>query len=85
MNTELLIRQIKCVEREINKRNFVYPKLIAAQKLTPAKAKEEIDLMEGIKDLLQSIKDKTAPTEVQQALFDMSQFKVKTSNRGIYD
>ena len=40
--------QIDCVRREINKRKAVYPRLVAAGKLTQEKADLEIKLMRGV-------------------------------------
>jgi hypothetical protein len=40
--------QIDCVRREINKRKEVYPRLVAAQKLSQHKAYQEVQLMRAV-------------------------------------
>jgi hypothetical protein len=40
--------QMDCVRREINKRKEVYPRLVAAGKLSQQKADQEIDLMRAV-------------------------------------
>jgi hypothetical protein len=40
--------QIDCVRREINKRKEVYPRLVAAKKLSEEKADLEIRLMRAV-------------------------------------
>lgn len=44
-----------CARREVAKRKSVYPRLIAAGKLTQAKADREIELMQAIADRLQKL------------------------------
>jgi hypothetical protein len=40
--------QLDCVRREIDKRKEVYPRLVAAGKLSQQKADQEIDLMRAV-------------------------------------
>jgi hypothetical protein len=40
--------QMACVRREINKRKEVYPRLVAAGKLSQQKADQESDLMRAV-------------------------------------
>ncbi len=53
-----LNRQIECIEREIRYRRYVYPKRVAAGKLSQAKADDEIAVMEAIVKTLRSLKEK---------------------------
>ncbi len=43
-----LQRQIKCVEREINQRRRVYPRLISSNRMSEDFAHEEIAVMEQV-------------------------------------
>lgn len=49
-----------CAAREAALRKAVYPKWIEAGRTTPAKANEEIRLMEGIAELLATLRDEAA-------------------------
>ena len=40
--------QLDCIRREIEKRKEVYPRLVAAGKLSQQKADQEIDLMRAV-------------------------------------
>jgi hypothetical protein len=40
--------QLDCVRREVEKRKEVYPRLVAAGKLSQQKADQEIDLMRAV-------------------------------------
>lgn len=48
-------RQIECVRREVNMRRRVYPRWVAAGKMSQAKAAEEIEVMEAVHAHLESI------------------------------
>lgn len=50
-----LFKQIKCVEREINRRQWGYKKLIAGGKMTEQKANSELKLMAAVKDTLTAL------------------------------
>jgi hypothetical protein len=43
---------VACAEREVRFREYVYPRRIAAKKMTPDKAEKEIALMRAIVDEL---------------------------------
>ena len=49
--------QIKCVEREIKMREWVYPMRIESGKMTKKKAKQEIDSMKGVLNTLKLMED----------------------------
>jgi hypothetical protein len=53
--------QIKCVQREIRLREFVYPKWVSMKKVSQAKADLEIALMKSVLETLQKLE------RVQQA------------------
>jgi hypothetical protein len=44
------IDKLRCIEREINMRKAVYPKWVAAKRLSQEKADREISVMEAIKE-----------------------------------
>jgi hypothetical protein len=46
--------QIACAEREINKREQVYPRLVASHKMTQGKADHEIECMKAILETLKN-------------------------------
>lgn len=48
-------RQIECIRREVNMRRRVYPRWVAAGKMSQAKAAEEIEVMEAVQAHLGSI------------------------------
>ena len=77
VDRELLKQMIDCVSREVSMRYAVYPKRVAAGKMTADEAEKEKRLMYGVKKALQKIYDGTAPAEVQQALFDTELYKKK--------
>lgn len=74
---ELLGQMIDCVSREVSLRYAVYPKRVAAGKMTAEEAQREQRLMYGVKKALQKIYDGKAPLQVQQALFDTEIYKKK--------
>ena len=53
-------RQIACVKREISKREHVYPRLVASDKMRPEKAAEEIECMKAIQQTLEMVRDGNA-------------------------
>ncbi len=44
--------QIKCVQRELNYRRFVYPKQVAKGKMDPVNANRQIEAMAAVLDTL---------------------------------
>lgn len=80
VDRELLKQMIDCVSREVSMRYAVYPKRVAAGKMTADEAEKEKRLMHGVKKALQKIYDGTAPPEVQQTLFDTELYKKKERN-----
>lgn len=52
-----LIEQILCVERELAYRRRVYPRLIAAAKMSQSTADREITRMEAVKRSLETLSD----------------------------
>ena len=52
MNEISLYSQIKCVERDIKKRQYVYPRLIEQKKMSREKASEELLIMDAVKQTL---------------------------------
>jgi hypothetical protein len=55
--------QIQCVEREIAKREVVYPKWVAAHKMTSTRAAYEIAAMRGVRETLLRVKEQEAAKE----------------------
>lgn len=51
-----LDRQIQAVEREIKQREYVYPRRVAAQKMTQKQADEEIGFMRAVLATLRASK-----------------------------
>ncbi len=47
--------QIKCVEREIQQRQHVYPRLVSRGTMTQEKADEEITIMRAVRDTLKGM------------------------------
>jgi hypothetical protein len=45
----------QCAERELNKRRYVYPKQIAAGKMSQQQANVELDMMRTIGELLRGL------------------------------
>lgn len=54
-----------CLKREISKRRWVYPKLIANGKLTQEKADDEINTMEEIKVYFDWLQIHTTPQQMK--------------------
>lgn len=54
-HTFSLAQQIACVEREIAQRKHVYPRLIAAGKLTQKKADHELACMQAVLETLKGL------------------------------
>lgn len=54
-----LKRQIACVERELKKRAAVYPRLVAAGKMTQAAAQDEIGAMQAVLMTLRGVQFNT--------------------------
>ena len=50
-----LAQQIECVEREINMRLRVYPRLISQQKMSQVKADKELAAMRAVLETLHAI------------------------------
>jgi hypothetical protein len=50
--------QLACVEREVEMRKVVYPKWVAAGKLSQKKANEEILRMEAVAETLRGLLDR---------------------------
>lgn len=69
MRQQLTLEQIEkyrsCVKRELAKRKWVYPKLIAKGKLTQEKADDEINTMEEIKAYFDYLSIYTAPQQMK--------------------
>jgi hypothetical protein len=56
--------QIECVKREIGMRKHVYPKWVAAERMSEGKAARELAAMEAVLETLQGLRDaalKAAP------------------------
>lgn len=51
-----LDRQIQAVEREIKQREYVYPRRVAAGKMTQAKADDELGFMRAVLATLRRVK-----------------------------
>lgn len=68
---QLTLSQIEkhrnCIKRELNKRRYVYPKLVESGKMTQGKADDEINTMEEILNHYNYLQIHTAPR--QQKLF----------------
>ena len=77
INYHLLKEMIDCVSREISFRFAVYPKRIQAGKMTKEQADKEIHLMQLIKTSLKKIYEGKAPETVQQAFFNLEDYKNK--------
>ena len=75
INYPLLKEMIDCVSREISFRFAVYPKRIQAGKMTKEQADREIHLMQLIKNSLKKIYENKAPETVQQAFFNVQDYK----------
>ncbi len=55
INKTELIKQINCVKKEIMFRGNVYKKLVKTGKMSAKVAMEEIDLMKGVLNTLESL------------------------------
>lgn len=73
----LLKEMIDCVSREVSLRFAVYPKRIAAGKMTKEQADKEIHLMQLIKNSLKKIYENKTPETIQQAFFNLEDYKNK--------
>lgn len=77
INYGLLKEMIDCVAREVSFRFAVYPKRIQAGKMTKEQADREIQLMQMIKNALKKVYEGQAPAAVQQAFFNLEDYKNK--------
>ena len=75
INYPLLKEMIDCVSREVSLRFAVYPKRIQAGKMTKEQADREIQLMQMIKNSLKKVYEGQAPAAVQQAFFNVQDYK----------
>ena len=80
INYGLLKEMIDCVAREVSFRFAVYPKRIQAGKMTKEQAEKEIHLMQLIRKSLKKIYDNQAPESVQQAFFNLEDYKNKSND-----
>lgn len=55
MNAVPIARQVACVERELRYRERVYARRVAAEKMTQAKADDELEAMRAVLATLQGI------------------------------
>ena len=79
MDIETIRKLKECCAREAALRVNVYPKWVAARKMTQEKADEEIRLMQLVAACFNKILKGNAP-EVQQALFDTKHFEPPKQN-----
>ena len=77
INYPLLKEMIDCVSREISFRFAVYPGRVRAGKMTKEQADKEIHLMQMIKNALKKVYEGQAPAAVQQAFFNLEDYKNK--------
>ena len=75
INYPLLKEMIDCVSREVSFRFAVYPKRVREGKMEKETADREIKLMQMIKNALKKVYEGQAPETVQQAFFDVQDFK----------
>ena len=80
INYSLLKEMIDCASREVSFRFAVYPKRIQAGKMTKEQAEKEIHLMQLIRKSLKKIYDNQAPESVQQAFFNLEDYKNKSND-----
>lgn len=71
---DLLEQMITCVKREVSFRYAVYPRRIAAGKMTIEEAEKEKRLMYAVQRALQKIYDGTAPKPVQQSFLNAQDY-----------
>jgi len=83
MDIETIKKLKDCCAREAALRVNVYPKWVAAEKMTKEKAEEEIHLMKLAAACFNKILEGKAP-EVQQQLFDLKEYTPKHTNNGYY-
>lgn len=83
MDIETIKKLKECCAREAALRANVYPKWIAAGKMTKEKAEEEIHLMKLAAACFNKILEGKAP-EVQQQLFNMAAYTQRNTNNGFY-
>lgn len=79
MDIETIRKLKECCAREAALRVNVYPKWVAARKMTQEKADEEIRLMQLAAACFNKILKGNAP-EVQQTLFDTKHFESPKQN-----
>lgn len=77
INYHLLKEMIDCVSREVSFRFAVYPKRVQSGKMTKEQADREIQLMQMIKNSLKKVYEGQAPETVQQAFFNLEDYKNK--------
>lgn len=77
INYPLLKEMIDCVSREISFRFAVYPKRVREGKMEKETADREIKLMQMIKNSLKKVYEGQAPAAVQQAFFNLEDYKNK--------
>ena len=83
MDLETIEKLKNCCAREAAMRVNVYPKWVAAGKMTQEKADEEIRLMQIAAACFNKILQGKAP-EVQQLLFDIKPDKKRQTNNRYY-
>jgi hypothetical protein len=49
--------RLACVDRELALRRRVYPRWVAAGRMTQAKADREIELMQAVRDAIDGLRD----------------------------
>ena len=79
---ELLEELINCAKREVKKRYAVYPRLVAAGKMSGDEAIKEQRMMYAIQKALQKIYDGTAPKPVQQSFLNAQDYIFKNWHGG---
>lgn len=76
-----LDRQIQAVEREIKQREYVYPRRVAAQKMTQKKADEEIGFMRAVLATLQ--RQKQIATAIDRILAANADYLAEVPNANV--
>ena len=79
MNRALLEEMIDEARREVSFRFAVYSKRVQAGKMTKEEADKRIKLMSLIQKSLQAILDGDAPMQVQESLFNVSEYEQDTT------
>lgn len=77
INYPLLKEMIDCISREVSFRFAVYPKRVREGKMEKETANREIQLMQMIKNSLKKVYEGQAPAAVQQAFFNLEDYKNK--------